>query len=78
MSLCRKLIKFCTEEDNLNLLKAENFIKELKISLRIEDFFKKINIVLIDKFVNLKKTKEEMIKFCMRKAFKHILDHEKK
>lgn len=29
--------------------------------------------VLIDKFSKLKKTKEELIKYCMRKAFKFIL-----
>jgi hypothetical protein len=28
---------------------------------------------LIEKFTKLKKTKEELIKYCMRKAFKFIL-----
>ncbi len=30
--------------------------------------------ILIDKFKKLKKTKEELIKYCMRKAFKFILE----
>ena len=29
---------------------------------------------LIDKFGHLKKTKEELIKYCMRKAFKFVLE----
>jgi hypothetical protein len=29
---------------------------------------------LIEKFSKLKKTKEELIKYCMRKAFKYILE----
>lgn len=28
---------------------------------------------LVDKFGRLKKTKEELVKYCMRKAFKFIL-----
>lgn len=30
------------------------------------------------KFKKLKKTKEEMVKYCMRKAFKFIIDKGKK
>lgn len=30
------------------------------------------------KFKKLKKTKEEMTKYCMRKAFKFVIDKEKK
>jgi hypothetical protein len=33
-----------------------------------------VSEVLIDKFKKLKKTKEELIKYCMRKAFKFILE----
>ena len=29
-------------------------------------------MILANKFKKLKKTKEEMTKYCMRKAFKHI------
>jgi hypothetical protein len=29
---------------------------------------------LIEKFSKIKKTKEELIKYCMRKAFKFILE----
>jgi hypothetical protein len=29
---------------------------------------------LIDKFGHLKKTKEELVKYCMRKAFKFVLE----
>lgn len=33
--------------------------------------------ILLPKFRKLKKTKEEMTKYCMRKAFKFITDHSK-
>ena len=33
---------------------------------------KRVFIILAGKFKRLKKTKEEMTKYCMRKAFKHI------
>ena len=33
-----------------------------------------VSEILIDKFKKLKKTKEELIKYCMRKAFKFILE----
>lgn len=29
---------------------------------------------LVEKFIKLKKTKEELVKYCMRKAFKFILE----
>lgn len=29
---------------------------------------------IVEKFVKLKKTKEELVKYCMRKAFKFILE----
>ena len=34
--------------------------------------------ILMLKFKKLKKTKEEITKYCMRKAFKFIMDKEKK
>ena len=33
--------------------------------------------MLMQKFKKLKKTKEEMTKYCMRKAFKFIIDKER-
>mgnify|MGYP006898477533 CR=1 FL=1 len=34
--------------------------------------------ILVKKFRKLKKTKEEMTKYCMRKAFKFLADKHKK
>jgi hypothetical protein len=33
--------------------------------------------ILVEKFRKLKKTKEELTKYCMRKAFKFILEVQK-
>lgn len=36
------------------------------------EFSKKLFDYLINKFKKLKKTKEEMVKYCVRKSFKYI------
>jgi len=36
------------------------------------EFNKRMFDYLVDKFKKLRKTKEEMVKYCVRKSFKHI------
>lgn len=36
------------------------------------EFHKRVFDYLVGKFKKLRKTKEEMVKYCVRKSFKHI------
>jgi hypothetical protein len=69
------MIGFLIEHSRLkeDLLEAESlyFCKE---NSSIQTAFK----ILSNKFKKLRKTKEEMTKYCMRKAFKFIAEHSRK
>ncbi len=45
-----------------------------KIQNSGSEFNKKLFDYLCSKFKKLKKTKEEMVKYCVRKSFKHIMN----
>jgi hypothetical protein len=46
-----------------------------EFSLRFPEWWDcEIVSTLVEKFIKLKKTKEELVKYCMRKAFKFILE----
>ena len=69
MSLLREIILFLV--DNAHLPKVqllERFESRFPAALKNETV-----LDLFEKFNKLKKTKEELVKYCMRKAFKFIL-----
>jgi hypothetical protein len=47
-------------------------IEEARQALQGQEFNKKLFDYLLSKFNKLRKTKEEMVKYCVRKSFKFI------
>lgn len=56
----------------------EHIHQEADRTLNNNQRLKKIFLLLAQKFRRLRKTKEEMVKYCIRKAFKYVTELNKK
>ncbi|KRX06828.1 hypothetical protein PPERSA_11473 [Pseudocohnilembus persalinus] len=71
-----KLVKQIVLDLNLNEEKMEENRKQwAQLQEEGEPYICRVYDILVEKFKKLKKTKEEQIKFCMRKAFKYLFNN---
>ena len=75
MSLFRGMVEFLVEHSRLRedllLFEGRRFSE---LNPNADEVFR----ILVGKFRKLRKTKEELTKYCMRKAFKFVSDQGKK
>ncbi len=65
------IVTYLNKDENLLLSKRKFVEEDVQFSEKRETYVTIFNL-LIKKFQKLRKTKEEMTKFCMRKAFRYL------